>query len=321
VACVGGKWELDSVASEMLVHALAFQGIAAVERPIGLLTERYVDALDLAETDIVCLSYFSRDPGRSARAFCRRLRQRWPGVTIVLALWNLSDAARADAEDSFGADVIALSLDEAVLRIEQALSPENARELRTVPAPENDAARVAALEATAIMDGHARAELDALAARAADVFDVPFAVISAIDADTEVIIGQNVELPGESGEEGAVITFPRADAVCNHVVASDETLVVQDTERDPRFADHPALKPWHARFYAGAPLRTADGLVLGALCLMDTEPRELRKEELDLLRDLAANVAAVITGEGAADDKEDRETEKNSATTGQVVPR
>ncbi len=53
VACIGGKWEIDAVAGEMLAHALATRGIAAVERPAGILTGRYLDGLDLAGMDIV----------------------------------------------------------------------------------------------------------------------------------------------------------------------------------------------------------------------------------------------------------------------------
>ena len=78
---------------------------------------------------------------------------------------------------------------------------------------------------------------------------------------------------------------------------------------------------WRTRFYAGAPLRTADGLVLGALCLLDTQPRALEEEEMELLRDMADDVAALITGEDAAEHPEESETEENSATTAQPVPK
>lgn len=152
------------------------------------------------------------------------------------------------------------------------------------------------------------------------MFKVKFAVISAINADTEFIVGQSMELPGALDPKGTnAVVLPRSDAVCDHVVASDETVVIKDARHDPRFTDHPALALWNTRFYAGAPLRTTDGLVLGALCLMDAEPRDLSEEELTLLNALAADVAAVIAGEEAALTEEPA-PEKSSATTGQAVP-
>jgi len=322
VACIGGKWEIDNVACEMLVHALAFHDISAHQRPAGVLTARYLDKLDLSNVEIVCLSYFSRGPELSARSFCRRLRHRWPGIRIVLALWNPTELVDEDAGfDKLGADAVVTSVDEAVRRIEQMHSPELARQRQVAPRPENDDQRVAALRETKVLNGEAREELDALAARAAEVFDVEFAVITAIDAEREFIIGQSMDLPGEVTEDSRnMITLPREDAVCDHVVSGDDTLVIHDTQRDPRFADNPAINLWKTRFYAGAPLRTTDGLVLGALCLLDTRPRDLDEGELELLKELAADVAQAITGQDASEDGP-KDVAENSATTGQRVPK
>lgn len=321
VACIGGKWEIDTIASEMLVHALSLEGILAVLRRPGTITARSVDKLDLDSVDIVCLSYFSRSPESAVRAFCRRLRQRWPGIRIVLAIWNPPEALLDPANvHALGADEVATSVEEAVQRIQRMIVPVEKHEVRTAEAPEDDAARVAALAATNALDGHAREELDALAKRAADVFDVKFAVISAIDAEHEFIIGQSTELPGQLTQEGAnMITMRRQDALCDHVVASGERLVINDTERDPDFADHPAVRLWETRFYAGAPLTTADGMVLGALCLLDSEPRKLNDEELALLDAIAADVVSVITGEDAVE-RPPRNEKGRSAVLGQAVP-
>jgi predicted PurR-regulated permease PerM len=319
VACIGGKREIDSVACEMLAHALSLDGLPAVERREGAATARYVDKLDLDGVEVICLSYFSRQPELSARTFCRRLRRRWPGRKIVVALWNAPDELlEPERIEAMGADEAVASVDEAIRRIRLLLAPEEKLLVQVADTPDNDAARVAALEATEVLDGHAREDLDALAKRAAEVFDVRFAVISAVSADAEFIIGQSTELPGtRTGTD--MITMPRDAAICDHVVASGETLVVDDTERDPRFSDHPAIKLWRTRFYAGAPLMTADGLVLGALCLLDSEPRHLDDEEVDLLGTLAADVVSVITGDAVVE-PEQRARDETSATVGQVVP-
>lgn len=323
IACIGGKWEIDSTACELLEHALAIEGMGSVHRPAGLLTARYLDKLDLGGIEVVCISYFSRDPENALRNFCRRLRRRWPGIRIVAALWNAPEAlVNQKRIRELGADEVVTSVDEAVGRIHRMIAPEEAVQAQIAPTPEDDAARVEALMASEVLDGHAREELDALAARAADVFDVKFAVISAINADQEYIIGQSMDLPGKRTSDGTdMIVMPRAEAICDHVVSGGEMLVVDDTERDPRFADHPAIQLWKTRFYAGAPLRTAEGHVLGALCLLDTVPRDFDDEELSLLDHLAADVVAVITGEETSTPPaEPARDDAASATVGQMVP-
>ncbi len=322
IACIGGKWEIDSVACEMLLHSMALHGISGVQRREGVITSRYIDKLDLEGIDILCISYFTRDPSAAARSFCRRLRLRWPNKKIVLALWNAPpELLESEAITALGADEVVASIDEARLRLKRMLTPEEVLSMQQADAPENDAERVEALVSTNVLSGEYREDLDALAKRAADVFNVKFAVISAIDRRNEFIIGQSIELPGNMTRDGSdMITMPRSEAICDHVVASGETLVVDDTKRDPRFSDHPAIALWNTRFYAGAPLETADGSVLGALCLLDLEPRKLDEEEVNLLNSMAADVVALITGEDPILRENESKSKKASAVVGQMVP-
>ena len=81
----------------------------------------------------------------------------------------------------------------------------------------------------------------------------------------------------------------------------------------------PAGSGWLARALAAAPVRKGDGVVLGALCLIHDEVRELDGEELTLLETLAAEVAERLTGEEAAPVSEP-EAPTPSATVGQQIP-
>jgi diguanylate cyclase (GGDEF)-like protein len=64
---------------------------------------------------------------------------------------------------------------------------------------------------------------------------------------------------------------------------------VPDATLDPRFADNPHVTGApHIRFYAGAPLRTADGHNIGTVCAIDTKPRSFGEREVAMLEDLAA---------------------------------
>lgn len=294
IACIGGKWQVDAISARMLVHGLALAGVAAEMRPAGAVTARQVAGLQLDGIGTLCITSFSRDPDTALRATVRRVRRRWPDLRIVLALWNAPDGqAGADRAAALGVDQIVLSLEEAVQRLTPA-APAPA------PAAPAEAARLSALSASGVLDGHARADLDDLAMRAADAFDVGMAFVLVLEADAEYVVGQSTDLPGRrSATDPAMTWLPRGDALSAAIVDEDRTLVVPDTDRDARFSDNPAIRQWQGRFFAGTPLRTADGHVLGALCLADREPRQIADAELDLLDRIAAEAVALMTRQDA----------------------
>ena len=64
------------------------------------------------------------------------------------------------------------------------------------------------------------------------------------------------------------------DAICKLALSADEVIVVPDASQDPRFAGKPVAGGAPSlRFYAAAPLKSADGLPLGSLCVADPQPR------------------------------------------------
>lgn len=304
VLCIGGKWEIDALAGEMLAHALAFEGIAAASQPAASFNADYLAKLDLKGADIVCLSYFTPNPAISARHACRRLRRRWPNLRIVLALWKAPPELLTDESlAALKADAVVSSVKEAVRRIHRIIDPDEAKAAQQAPVPDNDAERVDALKATGVLEGDKREALDALAKRAADVFNTSVAVITTIDKDHEYFVGQSGKLPDAiTDDTGTLLPMEREHAICNYVVANDETLVVSDIERDPRFADNKAIEQWNVRFYAGAPLRAGDGLIIGALCVLDSKPRTMEENEVQLLETMAADVVATITTSDAEDE-------------------
>ena len=86
----------------------------------------------------------------------------------------------------------------------------------------------------------------------------------------------------------------RTASLCGHVVAGGAAIVVPDVQRDPRFAANPALIENTIRFYAGAPLKDAEGHVLGTLCLLDTQPRTMSQRDAKLLESLADEAMAPL---------------------------
>ena len=87
----------------------------------------------------------------------------------------------------------------------------------------------------------------------------------------------------------------RDDSFCAHAILEPDLMEVADAQADPRFADNPhVLGRPHVRFYAATPLRTADGHVLGTLCVIDHVPRSLTGEQRSALRDLGQQAMAQI---------------------------
>ena len=287
VASIGGRWAVDVLAAEMAAHALQLQGVGARVYRVGTMSTEFFDQLELGGIEIVCLHYFSPDPSTLAKYFVRRLRRRWPAARVLVATWNLAPGSSPEwsAED-LGADAIVTTLDELLGQVHGGLN--HASELPYAPAeiPEGDAERVQALQVSGMLDPSLRGPLDAVAKRVADAFDCPIAQVVLVDTAHELVHGDATAVGrAEAGEPE--IRADRSASIGAHVVALNDVLVVADVLRDPRFATHPGLREEHIRFIAAAPLRTAEGHVLGALCVMDTEPRTLTPRDRLLLSSMA----------------------------------
>lgn len=150
----------------------------------------------------------------------------------------------------------------------------------TKPAlPPDEATRLDTLRALDILDTAPEERFDRLTRLARRLFGVPIALVNLVDTD-RLWVKSCVGLP--------VTEVPREISFCGHTILGDDILVVPDMELDERFHDNPlVVGAPHIRFYAGCPLRVADGSRLGTLCLIDLDPRTLDADDRQMLRDLA----------------------------------
>jgi excisionase family DNA binding protein len=181
----------------------------------------------------------------------------------------------------------------ALLRARAGLAPlaAGARPADFVPGagcalPAKEHARLQALRATGLLDSEAEAVFDRLTWLAAQVTECPVALLSLVTARRQWFKSRvGLTLPQTA----------RENAFCSHTIAQDGPLVVPDTLLDARFQHNPLVTGApHLRFYAGFPLADARGFRLGALCVMDREPRRLRERELRALGELTAIAAEEI---------------------------
>jgi len=147
------------------------------------------------------------------------------------------------------------------------------------PYPENEAERLAVLRALEILDTPGEDAFDRLTALARQVFDVPIALVSLVDAKRQWF-------KAKAGLDAS--ETPRSQAFCAYAILADDILEISDAAEDPRTADNPlVLGPPHIRFYAGAPLTHPEGYRLGTFCIIDEKPRRLTEAQAEELRSLA----------------------------------
>jgi diguanylate cyclase (GGDEF)-like protein len=152
--------------------------------------------------------------------------------------------------------------------------------------PTEEIRRIAALQSLNILDTDPEERFDRVTRLARSLFDVPIALVSLVDCDRQWF----------KSRQGLDATeTPRDISFCGHSILGDDVFVVEDASKDERFADNPLVTGApDIRFYAGCPVRSADGFKLGTLCLIDREPRKLTEEQLGLVRDLAAMIESEL---------------------------
>ncbi len=155
--------------------------------------------------------------------------------------------------------------------------------MSTYPIPKNEQQRLKELYDYEVLDTISEVEYDSITKIAAQICQVPASLITFLDKDRQWFkshLGIDIN------------ETPRAFSFCNYTIMEpDKVTVVPDLREDERFAANPLVthQP-NAVFYAGAPLVTPAGYVLGSICVLDSKVNNLSAEQLDALQGLAQQV-------------------------------
>jgi diguanylate cyclase (GGDEF)-like protein/PAS domain S-box-containing protein len=155
------------------------------------------------------------------------------------------------------------------------------------PLPPNEVQRLETLRGYDVLDTPPESAFDDLTLLAAQICQVPIALVTLIDESRQWFKSKI----GLSATETS-----RDFSFCAHAILyTDEVFEVRDAQLDPRFADNPLVTADpHIRFYAGALLVAPDGLALGTLCVIDRVPRVLSAEQQTAMRALSHTVIAQL---------------------------
>ncbi|MDN4160690.1 sensor histidine kinase [Nocardioides abyssi] len=152
---------------------------------------------------------------------------------------------------------------------------------------ETDEVRVAQIGEYQVITRPPRSDLVALVEIAAQVAQVPLATINLITDTHQHQIAT-------AGFDASVCA--REDSMCNAVLHEPAPVVLEDASKDPRFAENPFVtgEIGDVRFYATHQLRTPSGVVIGTLCVFDTQPRTITDEQEHALQALADRVVDLL---------------------------
>ncbi len=118
------------------------------------------------------------------------------------------------------------------------------------------------------------------------LLDFPVGLVTLLSGDSQILAaGYGLDLA----------RMARRHAICNAVLASRQAVAIEDLSRDARFSDNPFVHgPMGLRAYAGAPILAEDGVPIGALCVLDTQPRRIPPDTIETLEVLAEWVTVCV---------------------------
>ena len=158
-----------------------------------------------------------------------------------------------------------------------------------------DEHRIAALEATGLLDSPPDPAFDRLTRVATEALGAPVALVSLVDADRQFFTSSHgLAEPWASRRE-----TPLSHSYCQHVVIAREPLVVRDAREHTDLRDSPAIDELGAIAYLGVPLITGAGTALGSLCATDSRPRDWTASDVATMTALAAVVVRMVEEQAA----------------------
>jgi signal transduction histidine kinase len=147
-------------------------------------------------------------------------------------------------------------------------------------------ARLEALAQTGLMESRNSEAFDRLTRLAQRVLDAELSFVSIIGADRQHVAGSSVP--------GLQLDGPVEKSYCQFVVGSGVPVIVEDAREHEGLVASGALAHYGIMAYAGIPLHSPEGHVIGSFCAAATRPRKWTERDIEILHDLAAAATTEI---------------------------
>jgi len=163
-------------------------------------------------------------------------------------------------------------------------SPDHEERTAEVHAAITDPERLAAVAATGLRDSAPNESLDLLARLAANLLGVPWVFVTLVDDHRSYWVSAAGIERGPDGRYGHNTV---QESFCQYVIGAGTAVVIDDAVSDVRSAHNPSVESMGVQAWAGYPLRSWDGTVLGTFCAVDRAPRGWGADDLAVLEALA----------------------------------
>jgi predicted PurR-regulated permease PerM/GAF domain-containing protein len=301
VTCIMARDYADEVACQLAAQVLA--PVSSVHLLLAdCSTADLLKSLEDSQPNVICVIGVPPHAVRHIRMRCHQIRVRLPETIIVACAFNqageLSNLrSRIPLND---AQHVVGSLQLLKGYITSLVNPHPeidhpATSVKDQALPQEVPKPAIGRKITEIFDETEEGVFSRLVTDLARSLEAPIAFIT-------VSNGKRCHWEAQCGlgeELSEVFESEWAESVCCQAVFTEPTLVVPDVETTEQFSNDKFLKSRGIRFYAGAPLRSPDGEVVGSVCVLDTRPRELSEDQKGFLTSVADAVMTAIELQGS----------------------
>lgn len=283
VICLPVRDESDELAARMLAQLLNNDGIKTRVIECVSLSEETYTILNTLRPKITCISSLLPYSLSHVRSMCKKIKQILPETKIVVSIWGVTSSSSLLEKRVGGCDAIVFSLKEATTQIKLLLGLEKVVSTPSSSISSHEIELLKWLQNEDFLNVLPQELCTVVIKKIAKTFDVPVSLVSVIETDPHFWKSYpSLIIEIDEARENLLKT-----PVCEYVISEKKTLVVENIQQDSRFAKNPWLCDRGILFYAGTPLKSLTGHIVGIVCVVDTKPRDIKEEEQILLETLA----------------------------------
>lgn len=155
------------------------------------------------------------------------------------------------------------------------------------PVPEDEPRRMSAIEKGNLMNLTNADELNIICTLAARELNCATSLVTIVGQDSQLILASNLDM-------FKMMSMPRNQSFCQHTVMDSKPLLVPHPEADVRFANIGPLKQFGIKFYCGFPIVDNSNAIVGTVCCLDSETREITSSQYSTMKRLAETASKVV---------------------------